>query len=124
VEDAIKAIAAPQRREILRLVLNEELTAGAIAESIGQQTGVTRTAVSQHLKVLKDAGLLAERREGTRRLYRVALPRLAELRAYLNSFWDDQLTRLKMAAEMEERMNDAKARRRDPQSPRRRSKLQ
>ena len=124
MEGAIKAIAAPQRREILRLVLNEELSAGAIAETISQHTGVTRTAVSQHLRVLKDAGLLAERREGTRRLYRVALPRLAELRAYLDSFWDDQLARLKMAAEMEERMNDAKTRRRNPLSPRRRGKLQ
>ena len=124
MEDAIKAIAAPQRREILRLVLNEEWTAGAIAESIGRQTGVTRTAVSQHLKVLKDAGLLAERRVGTRRLYRVALPRLAELRAYLDSFWEDQLTNLKAAAEMEERMNEAKARARDPHAPRRRRMLE
>ena len=99
VEAALRAIAEPHRREILRLVRDEELPAGKIAEHFD----VSGPAVSQHLRVLREAGLVTERRDGTRRLYRVRPEGLAELRTYLESFWDQQLASLKRAAEWEER---------------------
>jgi len=98
VDAALKAIAEPRRREILRLVARTELTAGEIAAHFE----VTRPAVSQHLTVLKEAGLLAERRLGTRRLYRARPEGLAELRAYLAAFWDDRLDVLRHQAEQAE----------------------
>ena len=98
MEAALKAIAAPRRREILRLVRDEELTAGAIAAHFD----VTRPAVSQHLTVLKEAGLVDERRNGTRRLYRARPEGLAELREFLETFWDTRLEALKREAEREE----------------------
>jgi DNA-binding transcriptional ArsR family regulator len=64
---------------------------------------VTRPAISQHLGVLRDAGLITERRTGTRRLYRARPEGAAELRAWLESFWDEGLGRLKTAAEDEAR---------------------
>jgi DNA-binding transcriptional ArsR family regulator len=98
MEAAIRALAEPRRRRILELVAERELSAGAIAA----QFEVTRPAVSQHLTVLKEAGLLAERRAGTRRLYRARPDGLADLRAFLDRFWDDGLERLRLAAELEE----------------------
>lgn len=99
MEAALKAIAEPRRLRILRLVADEELAAGEIAEHFD----VTRPAVSQHLTVLKATGLISERRDGTRRLYRARPEALAELRAFLEDFWDDALARLKEGAEREER---------------------
>ena len=99
MEAAIRAIAEPRRRNILRLVADRELSAGEIAA----QFEVTRPAVSQHLTVLREAGLLTERREGTRRLYRARPEGLAGLRAFLEEFWDERLDVLKGAAETEER---------------------
>jgi DNA-binding transcriptional ArsR family regulator len=104
VEAALKAIAEPRRRAILRLVRDGERSAGEIA---AQFDDVSRPAISQHLAVLREAGLLAERREGTRRLYRVRPEGLEELRAFLDSFWDQQLAGLKVAAEAEERSRRA-----------------
>jgi DNA-binding transcriptional ArsR family regulator len=98
VESALRAIAEPNRRQILRLVRDEELSAGAIASHFE----VSRPAVSQHLRVLKEAGLLDERRHGTRRLYRVRPEGLGELRAFLEEFWGDRLQLLKHHAELEE----------------------
>ena len=98
MEAAIKAIAQPRRREILRLVWSAELPAGEIASHFD----VTRPAISQHLRVLKEAGLVAERRDGVRRLYRVRPEALAELREFLEGFWDRGLDRLRRAAEREE----------------------
>ncbi len=95
----LKAIAAPRRRQILWLVREEELTAGAIAA----QFDVTRPAVSQHLSVLKEAGLVSERRNGTRRLYRARPEGLADLKVFLDDFWGDRLEALKREAEREER---------------------
>lgn len=95
---AVRAIAEPRRREILRLVSSQELPAGAIASHFD----VTRPAISQHLRVLKDAGLVTERREGTRRLYRARPEGLAELRAFFETLWDDSLERLKVVAEEDE----------------------
>src|SRR5207244_12717069 len=98
MEAAVRAIAAPRRRQILALVRDGELSAGEIAEHFD----VTRPAVSQHLTVLKEAGLVSERRNGTRRLYRARPEGLGELRAFLEGFWDDRLDALKREAEKEE----------------------
>jgi DNA-binding transcriptional ArsR family regulator len=99
VEAALKAIAAPRRRQILTLVREGELSAGEIASHFE----VTRPAVSQHLNVLKEAGLVTERRNGTRRLYRARPEGLVELKAFLEDFWDARLETLKREAEKEER---------------------
>lgn len=93
-----RAIAEPRRREILALVREREMSAGDIA----RQFEVTRPAISQHLAVLREAGLLTERRAGTRRLYRARPNGATELRAWLEEFWDDGLARLQLAAEQEE----------------------
>ena len=108
MDAALQAIAEPRRREILRLVWKNELPAGVIASHFA----VTRPAISQHLRILKEAGLVDERRDGARRLYRARPEGLAELRAFFESFWDDSLERLKEAAEAHERM-DPDARNRD-----------
>jgi DNA-binding transcriptional ArsR family regulator len=97
MEAALRAIAEPRRRAILHLVRDRELTAGEIAV----QFEITRPAISQHLNVLKEAGLVVERHLGTRRLYRARPEGLAELRSYLDQFWADELERLKEAAERE-----------------------
>ena len=99
MEAALKAIAAPHRRRILSLVRDGELSAGEIAAHFD----VTRPAVSQHLNVLKEAGLVSERRNGTKRLYRARPEGLAQLKAYLEEFWDERLEALKREAEREER---------------------
>src|SRR3954452_2508005 len=99
MESALKAIAEPHRRAILSLVRDGELSAGEIASHFD----VTRPAVSQHLNVLKEAGLVSERRNGTRRLYRIRPEGLAELRDFLAGFWDVRLDALKREAEKEER---------------------
>jgi DNA-binding transcriptional ArsR family regulator len=99
VEAALKAIAEPRRRQILALVRDEELSAGEIAGHFD----VTRPAISQHLNVLKEAGLVNERRNGTRRLYRARPEGLAEVKAFLDGFWDERLAALKREAEREER---------------------
>jgi DNA-binding transcriptional ArsR family regulator len=99
VEAALKAIAEPRRRAILSLVREGELSAGEIASHFE----VTRPAVSQHLTVLKEAGLVSERRNGTRRLYRARPEGLVELRDFLNGFWDVRLEALKREAEKEEK---------------------
>jgi DNA-binding transcriptional ArsR family regulator len=86
-DEALRAIAEPRRRAILRLVAEQELAAGEIAAAFD----VTRTAVSQHLTVLKSAGLLSERRDGTRRLYRARPEGLAGLRQFLDDMWGSSL---------------------------------
>jgi DNA-binding transcriptional ArsR family regulator len=101
VELALKAIAEPSRREILQLVRDGELPAGEIASHFA----VTRPAISQHLRILKTAGLLTERRSGTKRLYRARLEGLEELRDFLNDFWEGRLQLLAKAAEKKERRN-------------------
>jgi DNA-binding transcriptional ArsR family regulator len=82
-DEALRALAEPRRRAILQLVAHSELSAGEIAGYFD----VTRTAVSQHLSVLKNAGLLAERRQATRRLYRARPEGLASLRGFLDQMW-------------------------------------
>ena len=98
MDAALKAIAGPRRRQILTLVRDGELSAGEIAAHFD----VTRPAVSQHLNVLKEAGLVSERRNGTRRLYRARPEGLADLKEFLEEFWDERLSALKREAEKEE----------------------
>jgi len=99
MEQALRALAGPRRLEILELVRDAELPAGAIAAHFA----VTRPAISQHLRVLREAGLVDERRDGTRRLYRARPEGLAELRDYLAGFWEGRLRLLQEAAEQQER---------------------
>ena len=99
VDLAFKALADPRRREILRLVWDQELPATTIAANFAD---VSRPAISQHLGVLKAAGLLTERRAGTRRLYCTDHRELRKLRTYLESFWSDSLAQLRELAEAAE----------------------
>ena len=94
-DEALRAIAEPRRRKILQLVAHDELAAGEIAAAFD----ITRTAVSQHLTVLKNAGLLSERRDGTRRLYRARPQGLAELREFLDDMWSGALDAARRIAE-------------------------
>lgn len=102
------ALAVRNRRRILTLVRDEEMGAGEIATHFD----VSRPAVSQHLAVLRESGLLDERREGTRRLYRARPEGLAGLRDFLDSFWTERLERLKLAAELEQQRRDKNGKRR------------
>ena len=95
MEAALKALSDPGRRRILTLVRDEERSAGEIAAEFD----VSWPAVSQHLRVLKQAGLLSERRDGTRRLYRARPEGLADIRTFLDGFWDTQLEQLKQEVE-------------------------
>jgi len=99
VDAALTAIAEPNRRQILGLISASELSAGEIARHFD----VTRPAISQHLAVLRSAGLVTERRDGTRRYYRARPQGVAELRAWLDAFWREGLVRLKTKAEREAR---------------------
>ncbi|MCM6773304.1 metalloregulator ArsR/SmtB family transcription factor [Nocardia sp. CDC159] len=94
---ALRALAEPRRRAILRLVADDELAAGEIAAAFE----VTRTAVSQHLTVLKNAGLVSERRAGTRRLYRANSEGLDGLRRYLDEMWSASLDTARRIVEAE-----------------------
>jgi DNA-binding transcriptional ArsR family regulator len=96
--NAAAAIADPIRRRVLELVRDDELAAGALAERFD----VSRPAVSRHLRVLREAGLVVERREGRRRFYRANLEPLAELREWLDDYWAGRLSALRNLAEKEE----------------------
>lgn len=109
VDLAARAIADPRRRQILSMVNETELSAGEIAAGFD----VSRPAVSQHLTVLREAGLLSERRQGTSRLYRTRPEGLAGLRDFMDGFWTDRLERLKLAAELEQQRRDKRGKRRD-----------
>ncbi|MEZ5279151.1 MAG: metalloregulator ArsR/SmtB family transcription factor [Acidimicrobiales bacterium] len=86
-EAALQAIGNPTRRRVLELLRSGERTVGELTEEMP----ITQGAVSQHLKVLKDAGIVQVRSEGTRHLYSVDLGGLGEIRAWVDSFWDDVL---------------------------------
>ena len=98
MDAALRAIAEPRRRAILRLVWSHELPAAAIAHEFAD---VSRPAVSQHLAVLKDAGLVTERRDGTRRLYHANRETMAALLTDLDEYWSSGLERLRDIAEAE-----------------------
>jgi DNA-binding transcriptional ArsR family regulator len=101
--EVFEAIAQPTRREILRILASGELPAGAVA----QRFDVTQPAISQHLKVLKDTGLIGERRDGTRRLYSLRHSGFADLHSFLEELLPTGLERLREAAEAEQRRADA-----------------
>jgi DNA-binding transcriptional ArsR family regulator len=95
METTLKALSDPGRRRILTLVRDEERSAGEIASEFT----VSWPAVSQHLRVLKEAGLVTERREGAKRLYRARPEGLSEVRAFLDEFWGTGLERLRREVE-------------------------
>ena len=97
--EVFDALAQPHRREIMRLLAGGELSVGALASRFD----VSQPAVSQHLAVLKAAGLVTDRRDGTRRLYRVRHEGLTDLHEVLAEVMPAGLERLKQAAEAEER---------------------
>jgi DNA-binding transcriptional ArsR family regulator len=102
--EVFEAIAQPKRREILRLLADRELSAGEVASRFS----VTQPAISQHLKVLKEAGLISERRDAQRRLYSVRAEGLADLHGFLAEVMPAGLARLKRAAEAEQRKANAR----------------
>lgn len=110
--DLLAAIASPRRREILRLVWNDELSAGEIARAMPD---VTFGAVSLQLRALKQANLVAVRVEDRHRFYRAQPSALGPVAAMLEQMWSDALWSLKLAAELEES-------RRGPQPARKRSR--
>jgi DNA-binding transcriptional ArsR family regulator len=89
------ALADPTRRRIFERIARKPIPVGAIADELP----VSRPAVSQHLKVLKDAGLVIDLRAGNRRIYRLDPDGVGELRAYLDRFWNRSLTAFKSAVE-------------------------
>ena len=107
--EIFEAIGQPTRREILRLLGDGELSVRAVAA----QFELTQPAISQHLKVLRDAGLVEDRREGTRRLYRVRPEGMADLNEFLAEVMPAGLERLKRAAEQDERSGGASRARRN-----------
>lgn len=99
IDESLRAVADPTRRAILRLVRDDELPAGRIAEHF---PAMSRPAVSQHLRVLTDAGLVEVRPDGNRRLYRWRRDGLRDAAAFVEEMWSDRLARLKAAAERED----------------------
>ena len=100
VDDTLRALAHPALRAMLELVWDAERSSSELAEAVA----MTRPAASQHLKVLRDAGLVRVRVDGNQRLYRVDLDRLAEIRRQLEGFWGERLGRLASGiAEQEQR---------------------
>jgi DNA-binding transcriptional ArsR family regulator len=99
--DLFVALGEPRRQAIVRLVLaHDEMAAGDIHRAMGE---VTFGAISQHLRILEQAGALSVRRDGRRRLYRARRTALRPVRAYLERLWTDQLDRLRDLAEAEEK---------------------
>ena len=94
-EDVLKALAEPRRQQILRLVRAAPRSVGEIADEVD----VTQQAVSQHLQVLRDAGLVAVLADGTRRLYVIRPEGLESLDQFLAELWPAGLRRLKTAVE-------------------------
>jgi DNA-binding transcriptional ArsR family regulator len=101
VDTLLKTLSDAKRCEIVRLVWSEERGATDIASHFPT---VTRSAISQHLGVLRRSGLVKERREGTRRLYSVDHREVVRLREFLDSFWTDSLEKLRDLAESSEQM--------------------
>jgi|SRR5581483_11961942 len=95
--DRFAALADPTRREIFERLARKPLSVGEIAEELP----VSRPAVSQHLKVLKDAGLVTLKSEGTRNVYHIDFRAIEAMRSYLDRFWNKALAAFKEAAEKE-----------------------
>lgn len=101
----MKILGERKRCEIVRLVWSEELPAAEIAARFPD---VTRSAISQHLGVLRNSGLLTERRDGVRRLYSANQAEMGKLREFLDSFWSQSLVRLRDLAESAEQAKERK----------------
>lgn len=99
IEKVLHAITEPRRREILHLVRDGELTSSEIASKFN----ISAPAISQHLKVLEESGLVVVRKDKTKRYYSIRREGFAEVKQYIDRFWDDSLLMLKEAAEEEER---------------------
>ena len=97
-ENAFSALGDPTRRRIFETLAHRPRPVGELAEGLP----VSRPAVSQHLRVLRDAGLVSDTKVGSRRLYRVNPDGVASMRAYLDRFWSDALAAFAGAAEKEE----------------------
>jgi DNA-binding transcriptional ArsR family regulator len=95
VTDPFEALGDPNRREILRLLGAEDLAVGEIAEAMP----ISRPAVSRHLRLLKDAGLVAERAEGARRIYQLQAEGLEAVQAYVQGVWGEAANRFRLVAE-------------------------
>lgn len=95
VTDPFEALGDPNRREILRLLGAEGLAVGEIADAMP----ISRPAVSRHLRLLKDAGLVAERAEGTRRIYQLQAEGLEAVQAYVQGVWGEAAVRFRLVAE-------------------------
>lgn len=100
---ALTALADPTRRAVFEALCDGPCAVGELAKRFP----ISRPAVSQHLRVLKDAGLVVDQAAGTRRLYRIRPEGLAELRAYLDRMWDDALSAFAAAVEQAEREDNA-----------------
>jgi len=109
VSALLRALGTPRRREILRLVWARERTAGELHRAFGD---VTFGAVSQHLRVLSEAGLVTCRSAGRQRFYRARRDELGPLAAWLESMWDSALARLALEAELEAARRGPRPRRR------------
>ena len=105
VDETLRALANPTRRAMLELVWDAERSSSEIAAAVG----ATRPAASQHLKVLRDAGLVRVRIDGSQRLYRVDTERLTEVRGALEQFWGARLGRLSAAVAAEQEHGDQQA---------------
>lgn len=103
---ALTALADPTRRQVFERLRKGPLPVGQLAEGLP----VSRPAVSQHLKVLKEAGLVTEEQDGARRIYRIDPHGLGQLRAWLDQFWDDALDSFKAEAELAARRHTRKPR--------------
>jgi DNA-binding transcriptional ArsR family regulator len=113
--NALAALADPTRRTVLERLRSAPSSVGELADTLP----VTRPAVSQHLKVLKHAGLVTERREGTRRIYSVNPEGIVELRRYLDTLWDEVLAAFKAEAERPDRPRTPQPAKRRPQAGKR-----
>jgi DNA-binding transcriptional ArsR family regulator len=106
LDTALVALSHPARRELVRLCVDEERSAG----ELGDLVRLRQSTTSQHLRMLRDAGLLVVRRDGNRRLYRVDFARLASVQAALEALWGTSLPELKRAAEEMARTSPARRR--------------
>ena len=119
MDETLRAVADPTRRAILRLVRDDELAAGEIAAHF---PSISRPAVSQHLGVLAECGLVEVRPDGNRRMYRWRREGLRDAVAFLDDMWSDGLARLKVAAEREEWPERTRAGRSSNPQPRKRGR--
>ncbi len=97
IDQALDALGDPTRRQVFKRLRGGPCSVGDIAQGMD----VTRPAVSQHLKVLRDAGLVGVRAAGTRRLYEVDMRGIKALRSWIDGFWDEALNAFKAAAELQ-----------------------